>query len=78
MFLQYEENVLESSLYVLCKVGRLAESSRCDPVKVARHISAIVSTRLSKNLIKSLINQSTVFLHINLSSLSVLIGECAG
>ncbi|KAG1715028.1 Annulin [Nymphon striatum] len=42
---QFEKNVLECCLYILSKVGKLSVTSRGDPVKVARHISAVVNVQ---------------------------------
>ncbi|XP_054154327.1 annulin-like [Oppia nitens] len=43
-FAQFDDLVLEASLYALSKVGRLNVVDRGDPVKVCRHISAIVNS----------------------------------
>ncbi|CAG2110166.1 unnamed protein product [Medioppia subpectinata] len=43
-FAQFDEYVLEASLYALSKVGRLSVTDRADPIKVCRHISAIVNS----------------------------------
>lgn len=40
---QFEKNVLECCVYLLRHVGRLASPACADPVKVARHVSAVVN-----------------------------------
>ncbi|KAM7283930.1 hypothetical protein ISCGN_001035 [Ixodes scapularis] len=40
---QFDKNVLECCVYLLRHVGKFATQSRSDPVKVSRHISAVVS-----------------------------------
>lgn len=41
---QFEKNVLECCVYLLRHVGRLPSPSCADPVKVSRHISAVVNS----------------------------------
>lgn len=41
---QFEENVLECSCYLLGQVAKLSAIARADPVKVVRHISAVVNS----------------------------------
>lgn len=40
---QFEKNVLECCVYLLRHVGRLPSPACADPVKVARHVSAVVN-----------------------------------
>ncbi|CAN8024179.1 unnamed protein product [Ixodes persulcatus] len=40
---QFDKNVLECCVYLLRHVGKFATQSRSDPVKVSRHISAVVN-----------------------------------
>ncbi|CAN7992678.1 unnamed protein product, partial [Ixodes hexagonus] len=41
---QFEKNVLECCVFLLRHVGKLATPASSDPVKVARHISAVVNS----------------------------------
>ncbi|KAH9361876.1 hypothetical protein HPB48_003715 [Haemaphysalis longicornis] len=41
---QFEKHVLECAVYLLRRVGRLPSPSCSDPVKVVRHISAVVNS----------------------------------
>lgn len=43
-FAQFEENVLECCCYLLSKIGKLNAVARADPVKVVRHLSAVVNS----------------------------------
>ena len=42
---QFEENILDCCLYLLTNVGRLNVVARSDPVKVVRHVSAVLNCR---------------------------------
>ncbi|XP_035226776.1 annulin-like, partial [Stegodyphus dumicola] len=44
-FGQFEENILECCLYLLTHVGRLGVVARSDPIRVVRHISAVLNCR---------------------------------
>ncbi|KAE8736894.1 hypothetical protein FOCC_FOCC017650 [Frankliniella occidentalis] len=43
-FAQFERDILECTLYLAASVGRLSPSSRADPVKTARALSAAVNS----------------------------------
>lgn len=42
---QFEQNVLDCCLYLLTNVGRLSTVARADPIKVVRHVSAVLNCR---------------------------------
>lgn len=44
-FAQFEENILDCSLYLLTNVGRMGTVTRADPIRVVRHISAVLNCR---------------------------------
>uniref|UniRef100_A0A1W7RB00 protein-glutamine gamma-glutamyltransferase n=1 Tax=Hadrurus spadix TaxID=141984 RepID=A0A1W7RB00_9SCOR len=43
-FAQFEENVLECCCYLLSNIGKLNVVGRADPIRVVRHLSAVVNS----------------------------------
>lgn len=50
-FAQFEENIIEACLYALSSVGKLAPADRNDPIKVSRHIAAIVNSKDDRGIV---------------------------
>ncbi|KAH7641779.1 hypothetical protein DERF_008815 [Dermatophagoides farinae] len=50
-FAQFEENILEACLYALANIGKLKPADRNDPIKVCRHIGAIVNSVDDKGIV---------------------------